>query len=401
MLLTGLVSCVSAQTITPLFPSSDRLDNPYGVCAHISRIGWDWEIRDAELKMMKEASIGWVRTDFEYNTVRPITPADTFRTETYMSMMKSCDDSNVCVLGVIGNGKGKNYAWNDRKQYSKFLDHIINTYSQKKIAWEVMNEVDHIKDDSGYCKKYVDVLKEAYERIKTSNPEGCVLLSGLADIRRPFADSLFLFGAQNYCDIINIHIYDKPESLPQHFKRIRLLMDKYGFSKSVWLTECGMHTAIDSVRHIGRDEKQDEQARRIARIFLISYAYGIDKVLWYNLKSREKDDFYNEDHFGLLHKDLTPKPAFQAYKTLVAMCPSGSTRPTLEVRGKTYLSSWCRPDGKNVWAVWSTKENGTAIKIQGKYSAFNWMGKRIKKNVKNAIGTGVTYYVGAKSIDFN
>ena len=30
----------------PLFPCAERLQSPYGVCTHITRPGWDYEIRE-------------------------------------------------------------------------------------------------------------------------------------------------------------------------------------------------------------------------------------------------------------------------------------------------------------------------------------------------------------------
>lgn len=82
--------------------------------------------------------------------------------------------------------------------------------------------------------------------------------------------------------------------------------------------------------------KEMEQARRVARIYLISFAYGVDKVFWYKFRSYEKDPYYTEDNFGIVHSDLTPKPAYYAYKTMTTLCPSGSTRPVLEVSGDIY-----------------------------------------------------------------
>ena len=42
----------------------------YGVCAHISRPG-EFETRIEEMCLMKEAGIGWCRTDFDWKYVEP------------------------------------------------------------------------------------------------------------------------------------------------------------------------------------------------------------------------------------------------------------------------------------------------------------------------------------------
>ena len=98
---------------------------------------------------------------------------------------------------------------------------------------------------------------------------------------------------------------------------------------------------------------EEEQAKRISRIHLISFALGVDKVFWYNLRASEFSPTEKEDNFGILHKDFSYKKAFIAYKNLIAMCPSGSSRPALEIRGNNYVASWTRPDGKRITAYWT------------------------------------------------
>lgn len=113
-----------------------------------------------------------------------------------------------------------------------------------------------------------------------------------------------------------------------------------------------VQTRVRTQRYVN---KEMEQARRVARIYLISFAYDVDKVFWYKFRSYEKGPYYTEDNFGIVNSDLTPKPAYYAYKTMTTLCPSGSTRPVLEVSGDIYKAHWTRPDGKVIWAVWNPK----------------------------------------------
>lgn len=96
------------------------------------------------------------------------------------------------------------------------------------------------------------------------------------------------------------------------------------------------------------------QAERLPRMFLIAFSYGMEKVFWYHLRSFEyaPDDF--ESHFGIVHRDFTPKPSYNTYATLVKMCPDRSTRPELTVSDEgLYVCRWTKPDGKEVTAVWT------------------------------------------------
>lgn len=160
-----------------------------------------------------------------------------------------------------------------------------------------------------------------------------------------------------------------------------------------------VQTRLRTQRYVN---KEMEQARRVARIYLISFAYGVDKVFWYKFRSYEKDPYYTEDNFGVVHKDLSPKPAFYAYKALTTLCPSGSSRPRLEISGDLYKASWARPDGKTVWAVWNPKGDCglRQLSYTGSPVFYDYMGKKLKNNNKGKyeINSGVLYAVGCKNL---
>lgn len=148
--------------------------------------------------------------------------------------------------------------------------------------------------------------------------------------------------------------------------------------------------------------RESEQARRVARFYLIAFAYGIDKVFWYNFRSNELNSGYSEDNFGVVHKDLSPKLAYYAYKTLTVFCPSGSTRPTLELYGDIYISKWTKPDDKKVWVIWDA--NGTCYKkitITGNPKYYDFLGNELNKVNSNnfKIASGVTYIIGADNVN--
>lgn len=98
---------------------------------------------------------------------------------------------------------------------------------------------------------------------------------------------------------------------------------------------------------------EERQAELLPRTFLIALANGVPRIFWYNFRSAEWDPTEREAHFGIVRKDLTPKPAFQAYRTLTELCPSGSTVPELRKTGNVYVADWTRPDGVRTWAVWT------------------------------------------------
>jgi len=143
-------------------------------------------------------------------------------------------------------------------------------------------------------------------------------------------------------------------------------------------------------------DTEDEQARRIARVHIMSFACGIEKVFWNGLRSAEKEP--RKSHYGgLYHADFSPKPAVAAYSTLTSMLPSGSSRPVLTAKESLYLAEWVAPDGKKRWAVWSTdKSDVSEIEIVGKASFTDYLGTKLKK--LSAINDKVVFIVDADEV---
>lgn len=134
-----------------------------------------------------------------------------------------------------------------------------------------------------------------------------------------------------------------------------------------------------------------EQARRLPILFLTAFAYGVEKVFWYNLRSLERDKYNPEDNYGLLHSDLTPKEAFFAYKTLTRLCPSESIRPLMENTNGAVVCSWTTPDGKHVYCLWSLKNNNKAsFTTAGKFEIVNILGESQLVDTKKTFSLKLT-----------
>ncbi len=59
---------------------------------------------------------------------------------------------------------------------------------------------------------------------------------------------------------------------------------------------------------------ESEQARYLVATVDIARRLGIERTFFYEFQSNEKDPFYSEDHFGMVHRDLAPKPGYLALK---------------------------------------------------------------------------------------
>ena len=96
----------------------------------------------------------------------------------------------------------------------------------------------------------------------------------------------------------------------------------------------------------------ERQAAFLSRAYILSYALGVSKVFWAGWRAPEEDRTEIRHHYGIVHKDLSPKPALAALKTLSGLMPSGSTRPQVSRNHGIYTAHWKNARGKDVWAWW-------------------------------------------------
>lgn len=613
LLSFGMVPhCLNAQ---PLFLCSPTIGDDYGVCTHITRPSLDFKIRNRELDLTHEIGIEWVRSDLDFGNYFGSLEEEDPRI--FDAVLQSCESHDTQLLGIL-TWMGK-WPWLD-EQYDAYVKKLAQHYDGRIRYWEALNEVNLFPKRENLEENYLYTLQTTYETLKSINGDNQVLLSGLAEVTNEFLSHISSMGAHKFFDIMNFHSYLAPEALVPSFHRIDSVMQRDGWCKPVWLTECGMHTAetgnsslgffddllpealhllgitenkvcvgvlsdtkqgyhalteeetdlylrpyckqireisfpelaevctknlpvlmaskdeyfpanqfsilVDYVRRGGtiilcggmpfyydahneegtfynRKEigtslyrqlhmspqnawnanqtgeklsetpdvvrlcknakfsyqwnfstqsparylsgsnlqpgdslislitagtencqgtvagiyklnsdlkgniifqtrmysmllpnREAEQARRVARIYLLAFAHGISKVFWYNLRSQENDMKYSEDCFGLIHADFSEKPSMQAYRTLVQMCPPGSTRPRLEIESNLYKCMWEKPDGSDITALWSPERTISypLKKFRGK--AIDHLGRPIipsKKSIR--VGGGIVFLV--------
>ena len=132
---------------------------------------------------------------------------------------------------------------------------------------------------------------------------------------------------------------------------------KFGGDFKGALVVSGLQAGFGPIAHSER-----QQALYLVRSILVAFAEGVDKFYAYELRATESDPYYSESHFGIVHRNLAPKPAYSAYATLTDRRPAGSVPepgPWRDEARKLYFPQWTRPDGTPAGAVWTTGEKRT------------------------------------------
>ena len=120
-----------------------------------------------------------------------------------------------------------------------------------------------------------------------------------------------------------------------------------------------------------------------------------------------RDPFYSEHHFGIVHDNFAPKPAWGAYKNFIIQRPVGSKQLPGAWRDDartTYFPQWTRPDGRPAGMFWTLERNSLRdLTFDGGRVEFHdvW-GKRIipvktgPKTWRVPTGESPIYFTGAK-----
>lgn len=106
---------------------------------------------------------------------------------------------------------------------------------------------------------------------------------------------------------------------------------------------------------------EERQSRMTARALGIFAAERVEKVFWYEFASKETDAYGVHSHYGIVHANFAPKPAYGACKTFIEHRPAGSVQKPVRWKdrsGRIYYPQWTRPDGKEAGLVWTVGPTG-------------------------------------------
>lgn len=130
-------------------------------------------------------------------------------------------------------------------------------------------------------------------------------------------------------------------------------------------------------RYVAATEAQ--QAMYLVRALSILANERVGASYIYNLRADERDSYYSEDHFGIVHSDFVPKPAFGAVAELIVQRPEGSQTKDgcwHDEKRELYFPQWCRPDGVAAGMVWKVGKPMTVeLAFAGEVTFWNAWGR--------------------------
>ncbi len=392
----GAASPGAAEAVAP--------DSPFGVVAHVTRPG-EHGLAQREFALMKEAGIAWVRTDFDWDRVE--NPEGTWHFDHLDETVAWADAAGIRLLAQLNY----NVPWADPAHrhlgpWLTYVRKVVGRYCKSVRHWEVWNEPNTERFwRSPDPAEYTAFLKVTHQAIKEIDPDLRVVFGGTCTIDIGYIEGALRAGAADYFDVMSVHPYGtSPDNVGNDLARLHEVMKRHGAAdRPVWVTEWGW-SAVGN-----KPAEEREHAVNLAIGWHIALHDRLAaRIFWYEFQSEEVNPADPEHYFGLVRKDLAPRPAYLAYQALTRARPAGSeAAPGDWWRQGLTWPHWVRPDGRKGWAVWAwSGEKPYRLFVRGEIAeAFDVLGRPVRVEVKDrladvTLSRSPLYLIGPEYLSF-
>ncbi len=214
------------------------VDEPYGVCCHVTR-GEKWDAPKL-YPLMREAGVSMVRSDWDW---RYQEDAPGKFNPKYDLLIENIFRGGMDFLPILPGNQPKfgQWAWNHLDDFGRFVRRNAEKYGKQIRYWEFCNEPNSGGAWNPTAEEYAPLLERAWRELKTVDPELQVVYAGLAGVPVDWVEKTFKRGAHRHFDVMNVHPYcSVPEQIPQLLHPLQELMKQYGVvDKPVWISEVG------------------------------------------------------------------------------------------------------------------------------------------------------------------
>ena len=248
----------------------------------------------------------------------------------------------------------------------------IETWNEPDMGFWTKDGGNYFADLAQLQKYIYNVVKERYPDVAVDG--ACTALT----YDTKLLQGLFDNGAYPYMDAVALHAYNQPLPISRAFYTRRYanhaeLISESGGWKRMVITETGTPTGSGNV-----SVSENQQAKDIAKAYLLSDLFGIDKCMIYTFADRGTNPKNAEDMFGMVRNDYSLKPAYISAKTarqnLAGAVYIGEVKLGENIvallytdEGKPVLAAWCdnavhcQRRRRNQGHVFSHRKNGGTV----------------------------------------
>ncbi len=295
------------------------------------------------------AGVNWVRDRLTWRELEPVRGAVVSADTTYDSAATTQTDQGLKVLQVFHTTP--DWAWNtaldgerpsgrfarDLRHVYRFCEAMAKRFKGRVHAWEPWNEANVGTFGGHTVDEICSYQKAAYLGFKAGDGTVTVCWNAYTTVPTPrHTQGLLDNEAWSYFDTYNIHTYEWAHDYASLWTPAR----QAACGKPIWVTE-----ADRGIKYVGPEPwcelSRDDEIRK-AQYIAQSYASGLytGSERYFHFILGHYHERHNGVQFGLLRKDMTPRPAY------VALAATGRL-----LAGAKCLGRWGVPGREDVHVI--------------------------------------------------
>ncbi len=321
-----------------------------GINSHLTWTDQTSAQRAEVIDRLSQAGFRSVRFEIAWSRLEPLARGQ--YSKAYSALLESVVDEATArgfgiLAEIVGTPRWANGGHDPRTGPTRPADYgdvarwLASRFRGRVSAWEIWNEPnsrDFLID--GTPQRYTALLRAAYRGIKAADPAARVVLGGTPYNNTSWLSSLYDAGAKGFFDVVATHPYvvpaDAPPEVPdtsnrtiRHVVAVHQLMAAHGDGKKpVWFTELGWSTHPNKTSSTqARGVTEGTQAAYLVRALELirrNYPY-VTSVFIYNDRDTVVGS-YHQQHYGLMRRDFSEKPAFGLIRKYLQRFPSAQPR---------------------------------------------------------------------------
>jgi hypothetical protein len=351
-----------------------------GACTHFSQ---GKGALTKNIESIKQAVIGSIRDEVSWAAIEQ-EKGKLVMPEQFDTYVRRAVHESVSVLLILDYAN-RFYDDGDRPRspeaiegFCRYAEFVVRHFGSHVRLYEIWNEWDigiglpKPYDKGGSAEDYAGLLKAVYPRIKAVDP-GVMVIAGACTsgaVKKGWLEEIVKLGALDACDAISIHSYNYSDTFPQRgpeacsawMTGVQEMLRKYHDGNDVpfYVTEMGWPTHV--TKH-GTDPELS--ASYLARLYLLARTSPSFKGLWwYDFQDDGWNPEYNEDNFGLVRPDLTPKPAYYVMKDVSPVVTYGQYLGRQPTSDENLWILRFKVGQEDFWALWSADDRDRQVVLQ-------------------------------------
>ena len=314
----GPKSRFSIAIIPDVRVRAKNADSPFGVNTHFNQ-GWDPSIG----KLVAKVGIPWIR-DGEANINDSALPVAKENKLCYLpcfTFYRSPMEKNKTADGKWDFSDVANVYRDFATKYGNDID-VYDIVNEPHGPWSAV--LGGGWDGGEWQKTFVIFGRQVSDALKSADTNAKILWEDIDQLW--WYKQFYELGVgSDSINIISPHTYNMhaERPLPEDQPVIEQLAEYKRFTKQhnlpwqVWIGETGQSSCITGPGTSYGPNTELQQAQKLVRSYLLFLASGVSKVFWYDFKNDGNDLKEPEHNFGIVHNDLSPKPAVVAYANMI------------------------------------------------------------------------------------